>query len=60
LLQGHRRSKEQANVGVMQRSTAARRENDKTLIILLPSANCLGIELYKSKFVVVVVVELMV
>jgi hypothetical protein len=46
-------------VGVMQRSTAARRENDKTLIILLPSANCLGIELYKSKFVVVVV-ELMV
>jgi hypothetical protein len=52
LLQGHGRSKEQANVGVMRRTTAARRENDKTLIILLLAASCLGIELYKSKFVV--------
>jgi hypothetical protein len=52
LLQGHRRSKEQANVGVMRRTTAARHENDETLIIPLPAASFLGIELYESKFVV--------
>jgi len=37
--------------GVMRRATAVRRENDETLIILLPGADCPDIELYKMEFV---------
>lgn len=36
---------------MMRRTAAARRENDETLVSLLPAARCLGIELYNMEFV---------